>query len=77
MPNQTQLGIEMLRRQEAENAQARNRAAQLNHLRSELANVRAQLIEAPSKAPGEEDISALVTLEQNLKNKLIEITYSN
>ena len=40
-------------------------------------NVRAQLIEAPSKAPGEEDISALVTLEQNLKNKLIEITYSS
>ena len=77
MPNQTQLGIEMLRIQEAVNAHARNRAAQLNHLRSELANVRAQLSEAPSKAPAEEHVSALVTLEQNLKNKLIEITYSS
>ena len=69
VPDQAQLGIEMMRRQEAVNA-----AVKL--LRSELANVRAQLLEASSQAPGSEDISALVTLEQNLKNKLIEITYS-
>ena len=53
-----------------------NRAARLNHLRTELANVRAQLVETNSETPGSEDISALVTLEQNLKEKLIELTYS-
>ena len=76
MPNQAQLGIEMMRTQAAVRAQTMNRAARLNHLRSELTNVRAQLVETTSENPGTEDISALVTLEQNLKDKLIEITYS-
>ena len=76
VPNQAQLGIEMMRAQAAVRAQTLNKAARLNHLRSELANVRAQLMETPSETPGSEDISALVTLEQNLKEKLIKITYS-
>ena len=76
VPNQAQLGIEMMRAQAAVRAQTLNKAARLNHLRSELANVRAQLVETTSETPGSEDISALVTLEQKLKEKLIKITYS-
>ena len=76
VPNQTQLGIEMMMAQATVRAQTLNREARLNHLRSELANVWAQLLETSSETPGSEDISAIVTLEQNLKDKLIEITHS-
>ena len=75
--SQAQLGIEMARRQEAIHAQSMNRAARLNQLRTEISNVQSMIQGAPSQAPGSVDVGALVRLEQNLQQRIYEITYLN
>ena len=75
--NQAQLGIEMARRQEAVHAQSMNRAARLNQLRAEISNVQSRIQCAPSQAPGSIDIGLLVNLEQNLQQRLYEMTFLN
>ena len=77
MLSQAQLGIEMARRQEAVHAQSMNRAARLNQLRTEISNVQSRIQSAPSQAPGSVDVGTLVRLEQNLQQRLYEMTYLN
>ena len=74
--NQTQLGIEMMRRQEAIQAQTLNRNARLNILRSELSSVQERIHNSrTSHIPGTNDLGSLMAAEQNLKQKLYEVTY--
>ena len=74
--NQTQLGIEMMRRQEAIQAQTLNRNARLNILRSELSSVQERIHSTrTSHIPGTVDLGSLMVAEQNLKQKLYGVTY--